>query len=301
MAIAKYGEYEDPNEPAYGTQPYVDPNAAPPGAPPAPVPPVDPNPPAADPWDTAPADGNWQAWFLQNVSALPANPGSLTQIEPKLQKHGIQVVRNAAGVAGKIRLPSGQIIDVGRSFSSGNPSSMGWQWNGGTDSGSGGSGVDLSQVSVNPEYLAPWTGTAPTGPAVPEFQSPGEFEQPTGDDVLKDPSFLWRVDQGRGAIENSAAAKGVLNSGGTLSDILNYGQKAGSQEFSNIWDRAYGVWNSKWNNALGAFRARESSSNDAYQRAWSQYTDARDTHYRNQNEPFSKLIQAANIGAGAAR
>jgi hypothetical protein len=134
----------------------------------------------------------------------------------------------------------------------------------------------------------------------PTFTAPGEFHEPTAEDVYKDPSYQFRVDQGRGALENSAAAKGVLNSGGTLSDIINYGQKAASQEYGQIFDRAFGLWNANWNNALTKFRAEKDVSDSSYQRAWNAYTDARDSHYRNQDGAFDKLFKITSLGAGAA-
>lgn len=316
--------YTDPGTSTPTPNPYDDPygqndrpSVPPPVTPPL-TPPVtpNPNPTPSDPWDVAPTNGDWQGWFLQNVSGLPANGSTLSSLEPKLAKHGITVMRNASGVAGKLRLPTGQVVDVGRSFSSGNPSAMGWQW----DASSGGASgpVDLNAVSIDPSYLAPFAERAPSQGRVPtftppaDFVSPGNFEAPTAETILRDPSYQFRVDQGRGQIENAAAARGTLNSGGNLHDILNYGQKAASQEYAQVFDRQFGLWDrnyqnalslwsQKWNNAGTQFNADSSSSNDMYQRAWQQYVDKKDTFYRNQNEPFTKLYQAASLGAAAAR
>jgi hypothetical protein len=84
-----------------------------------------------------------------------------------------------------------------------------------------------------------------TGPLSPEFnpiQAPGydftAYQAPTGEDVLQDPSYKFRLGQGEQALERSAAAKGVLGSGGTLKDIMGYGQNFASQEYSNVASRA---------------------------------------------------------------
>lgn len=304
MARAQYlyGEYEDPNRPEYydENEPPAPVSSGPVTTPETPgtTPPPPETPPApSDPWDVAPSDGNWQSWFLQNSQGMPGTPTSLISLEPKLAKHGIQVVRNASGVAGKIRLPNGQIIDVVNGASGGG---RGWQWLTGDGGGEAGGGpVDLSKVSIDPTFLAPFTERAPNGVDTP-FISPGAFQAPTADSILQDPSYLWRMEQGRGALENSAAARGTLNSGGTLADILNYGQKAASQEYSNVYDRKLGVWNADWTNALNTFRANKDVNDTSYQRAWQKYVDAKDTWYRNQNEPFQKLYQAATLGATAA-
>lgn len=68
----------------------------------------------------------------QLTQGMAATPDALVSIEPKLNAKGIKVLRNAAGIAGKVQLPNGHIIDVGKAFSSGDPSQMAWQWDAGT-------------------------------------------------------------------------------------------------------------------------------------------------------------------------
>jgi hypothetical protein len=289
-----YGYY-DP----YAQDDGSDPNEPPPN--PAPPPPADPTPPeepppaaAADPWATGPTDGNWEAWFRKNLGRNTLTPAELIALEASLNKVGVQVLRNASGVAGKIRLPNGQIVDViNRAGSGGN----GFQWLTG-DGESGGAGP--APMAIDPSYLAPWTEAPPSPGYVPEFQSPGEFKAPTADSIYADPSYQFRVGEGQRALENSAAAKGVLNSGGTLSDIINYGQHAASQEYSNIFDRSFGIWNGNWNNALTSFRANKDVNDDMYQRSLNRYQMARQNWFDNQDKPFSKLYQAASLGATAA-
>lgn len=281
------GDGSDPGEPP--------PNPAPPPAPPAdPTPPTDPPPAAAaDPWATAPTDGNWEAWFRKNLGRNTLTPAELIALEASLNKVGVQVLRNASGVAGKIRLPSGQIVDIiNRAGSGGN----GFQWLTG-DGEAGGGGTPMA---VDPSYLAPWEEAPPSAGQIPEFQGPGNFQAPTADSIYADPSYKFRQGEGERALENSAAARGVLNSGGTLSDIINYGQHAASQEYSNIFDRSFGVWNADWNNALTNFRAKKDVNDDTYSRAMDRYRLARENFYSNQDRPYDKLFRAASLGATAA-
>jgi hypothetical protein len=264
----------------------------PPGAPPSPT------PPAADPWSTAPTDGNWEAWFRKNLGRDTLTPAELAAMEGSLNKVGVQVLKNAAGVAGKIRLPGGQVVDVIQSAGAGGNR---FQWMVGDDSAGGSRApVDFGSVAIDPSYLAPWTGRAPDGPGEPTFTGPGDFRAPTADSILQDPSYQWRISQGEGALENAAAARGVLNSGGTLSDILNYGQKAASQEYSQIYDRDLSKWSADWNNALTKFQADKNVSDSLYQRAWDKYTDAKNSWYANQSNPFDKLYRVASLGSQAA-
>src|SRR5687767_10618656 len=49
----------------------------------------------------------------------------------------------------------------------------------------------------------------------PEFVPP-VFRRPTFEEAQKEPGYQFRLDSGRNALEGSAAARGVLRTGGTL-------------------------------------------------------------------------------------
>jgi hypothetical protein len=72
---------------------------------------------------------------------------------------------------------------------------------------------------------------------VPEFDAP-RFDAPTFDQAQEEPGYQFRLDAGRQALERSAAARGVLRTGGSLKDLLEYGQNFGAQEYSNVFNRA---------------------------------------------------------------
>ncbi|WP_411686915.1 DNA transfer protein p32 [Acinetobacter indicus] len=66
----------------------------------------------------------------------------------------------------------------------------------------------------------------------------GYFNQTyTGQNIYNDPSYQFRLNQGLGAIQSSAAAQGGLLSGATLKALQNYGQDYASQEYSNAYNR----------------------------------------------------------------
>ena len=86
------------------------------------------------------------------------------------------------------------------------------------------------------------------------FTAPAAFSAPSGQDVLNaDPGYQFRLDQGTGALQNSAAARGVLNTGGTLQDLINYGQGAASQEYGNAYARDLGTYQTNYQNALNSY------------------------------------------------
>lgn len=56
-------------------------------------------------------------------------------------------------------------------------------------------------------------------------------------DYQADPGYQFRMAEGMKALENSAAARGSLNSGATLKAISRYGQDMASQEYQNAYNR----------------------------------------------------------------
>jgi hypothetical protein len=53
--------------------------------------------------------------------------------------------------------------------------------------------------------------------------------------------FDFRMDRGMGAIEGSRAARGILNSGATSKELMQFGQNLASEEFGNYLDQLSGV------------------------------------------------------------
>ena len=60
----------------------------------------------------------------------------------------------------------------------------------------------------------------------------------TGDKPFTEsPGYAYRVDEGRKAIERSAAARGMLNSGATLRQLQEYGQNEATAEYDRGFNR----------------------------------------------------------------
>lgn len=64
-------------------------------------------------------NGDFQGFFNSLFPGSTLTPAQLVAQEQNLAKYGIKVLRNASGVAGKVQLPSGQIIDVIQGASAG--------------------------------------------------------------------------------------------------------------------------------------------------------------------------------------
>ena len=53
----------------------------------------------------------------------------------------------------------------------------------------------------------------------------------TGESVMNRPGYQFRMDEGARTIENSALARGGLNSGNTMKELMEYGQNYATSEY----------------------------------------------------------------------
>lgn len=95
--------------------------------------------------------------------------------------------------------------------------------------------------------LTPWSST---------------FTPPTAATEANDPGYQFRLQQGEGALENSAAASGSLESGNTLEAQQEFGQNYASNEYSNVYNRAlqqyqqnYGIFENNQTNTFNRLAA----------------------------------------------
>ena len=192
----------------------------------------------------------------------PSTPQELVALENQLSTAGIKVLRNAAGVAGKIQLPNGKIVDVVTGAMSGG---QGFQWlpDAGATIGAaatgaanyldnyamgtftGGGKYPLASV-MGPGLMQPWTTP---------------FEAPTDVTQQNDPGWQFRMKEGLGALQRSAAAKGTLLTGGAMKDLAAFGQDYASNEYDKVYNRALG----EYKDAYGIFN---NNQNNAYQRLY---------------------------------
>ncbi len=115
----------------------------------------------------------------------------------------------------------------------------------------------------------------------PAFKAPG-YSQPTLEDALKEPGYEFRLGQGESALQNSAAARGVLRTGATLEDILKYGQEFASSEYQNVYNRSVQNWQiqnqraqeayaPRYGQYLNEFGAEQAAGLAGFEREWQQY------------------------------
>lgn len=140
-------------------------------------------------------------------------------------------------------------------------------------------------------------------PPVPKFDAPG-FQKPSGADVLNEPGYQFRLGQGQQSLEQSAAARGVLNTGGTLKDLIGYGQNFASQEYGNVYDRSERAYNLAYRGAQDEFSplmhqydtlaAAGQHQNDLnYQHSWDKWIQDYNIFRNNQNDRFDRLYRTS--------
>lgn len=73
--------------------------------------------------------------------------------------------------------------------------------------------------------------------ALSQLQDPSFQHNFSASDFQTDPGYQFRMQQGQQALERSAAARGGLQSGGTMKAITDYGQNFASNEYQNAYSR----------------------------------------------------------------
>lgn len=220
--------------------------------------------PAATP-GAPPPGGFTESWFTQTFGT-PKTPQELVALEQKLAQYGIKVRRNASGVAGDIELPGGQVVDViGNAMQGGGN----FQWIPDAPGGPGGTGAPGAYAGTfagGGQYpLASVMGTGFMQPWTTPFKAPTDVTQ------ANDPGWQFRMKEGLGALQRSAAAKGTLLTGGAMKDLAAFGQDFASNEYDKVYRRALGE----------------------YQQAYGIFND-------NAANQFGRLYQVSGQGLGAA-
>ena len=229
---------------------------------------------------------NYQAYF---ESLFPG--GTITKEElrakaAELTRAGISIHTNTGGDV--IKLPDGSLIDVirdvgganGRIWNSASGNTPPPPPPGGTGSMSTETPAQrtarLAGLGLGPEGLQnqrpgemppqptmgdmmgqqgpiadPGTYTPGEAYNAPDYMAPAPFAAPTAADMGQDPGYQFRLTEGQKALERSGAARGVTNTGGNMKGLLDYGQRAASQEYGNVYDRSLNTYNT---NAENAFR-----------------------------------------------
>lgn len=243
------------------------------------------------PGDPAPPDT-----FAQQLAALYAQYGHPPPTQEEINAHR----GNPQGLAGVENM-----LIAERGSSSPAPVDTG---SGGYSGGGGGGSVG--------SLIAPYTGGSfqapspvnlggPAGipyiPPTPQFHAPGytppppfqyeQFKAPTGETVLNEPGFKFGLDQGLQGLEQSAAARGVLNGGGTLKDVAAWANNYGAQKYGDAYSREASTYGMNRANAA-----------DIYSRNYqTQYVDPYNFAFQGAQAEFAPQMQGYATQAAAGQ
>lgn len=187
------------------------------------------------PWWEGPKPANWPTTWpppLPPGAHYGNAPGSIVYAEP---------------TAGGPPPGSGAPIDMNDPTPDGDPYPMYHPPTPTTTDPGPGSGGGGGNTGGGGSLLSPYGGQyqAPTWEGMPEvpvfhpptYTPPPAFAGPTGDEVLNDPGYAFARDEGERALLQSKAAGGLMNSGGTLKDIVAWGGDYAQQRFGDVWSR----------------------------------------------------------------
>jgi hypothetical protein len=127
-----------------------------------------------------------------------------------------------------------------------------------------------------PTLELPESLTPPDEYEAERITAPAPYTALTAEQLAQDPSYQWRLDQGRKAMEASAAAGGTLRGGATLKGLIDYGQNAASQEYAAADARNRANYGLNWDVQTGAFDRNTAGSRDARDFNWNAKTGTYD-------------------------
>lgn len=215
---------------------------------------------------------DWQAQF-----GYAPTVASLDTLVSHLRNEGYDVKRadhNGQPSNDKLDIGNGRGLDV---IASEGASNAAWalQPYGSGSGAAGGGAFDMSQYDTGP-FTKAWPGSFPTFTKAPAYQPT------TGAEVLADPGYRFGVDEGQRQLQQSAAAKGLLNTGGTLKDLYRWGNSYSNTFFDNVDARRRADYQTNYG----------TQTIDPYKYAYQNAMDNYNQFRNRQNDSWNKVFQA---------
>lgn len=148
-------------------------------------------------------------------------------------------------------MPWGAAIAAGGAIIGGYMSSQGSQDAAQTQANAANQASQIQQqmYNQNVQRLSPWTTAGQQ--ALGQLQGQmGELTTPfSATQYQQSPGYQWQLNQGLQAIQDSAAARGGVNSGNTMKALMGYGQGLANQDYQQALSN-YTNWQSQVYNML---------------------------------------------------
>lgn len=117
-------------------------------------------------------------------------------------------------------------------------------------------------------------------------------------DFNADPGYAYRVGQGTQAVEGSAAARGGLLSGGTLSALTKLGQDYGSQEYQNAYTRFNSDRDRRFNRLSAVAGTGQTATTNTAQMGTDAVSSMNNTNLQGANATASGIMGGTNAIMG---
>lgn len=153
------------------------------------------------------------------------------------------------------------------------------------------------QYEQNRQDMMPWhdAGVDALGQITAGIKPGGDFNRDfTLADFNADPGLQFRMNQGRDAVEGSAAARGGLLSGGTLKALTNYGQEFGSQEYGKAYDRFNNNMTTRFNRLSSVAGNGQTATTNTAQMGAAATESGNQTRMQSANATASGIMGAGN-------
>lgn len=160
--------------------------------------------------------------------------------------------------------------------------------------GDGGGSGDYGGGFTWPEFNAPVFDPGPAFVPPPAFEY-APFAVPTLDDAKNEPGYEFARSEGLRGLQNVAASRGVARTGGTLKDLIGWGNRFAEQNYGNVYNRAGQTYDRNRNNAADAYQTNYGVSRDVFDRTYGQRKDKFGFDYQGAKDMFAPKQRAAEL------
>lgn len=209
---------------------------------------------------------------------------------------------NTGGAAqGGMSEQEGRAYDQAHGYVGGYMGPNGWVSGSPTTSSGGGSGGGSLNSAFNPQFSPRANSGAAPAFNAPRMATPApfaydkQFTAPSAQELTTDPSFQFRLDQGRKTLEQSAAGKGVLRTGGTLKDLVNYGQDFASNEYGNVYNRKFDAYKFDYDKEADIYARNYGVQRDVFDRNYKASYDEYQPQYNSWQTNANNDQRAAEL------
>src|SRR5207237_5857221 len=131
----------------------------------------------------------------------------------------------------------------------------------------------------------------------PPAFSYADFVAPDPNDLNIDHAYRYELRTQQDAIQRSAAARGVLNTGGTIYDLLTNANDIASTGYHDLWGRRKAEYDTNRGNAFDTWKANYGVSKDvAYTNYGTQYTDPFKYGYQGAQDSYNSRQHNFDLG-----